>query len=165
MLPIVSASHTKVLGVKETEGRTEGISADLYVEIDEGSSRVFLDTMPLTEIDTQASARLASDVSCDILNGTDTGVNCEKLDFFYVLRADYTMVGGPSAGAAMTAATMAELLNLSLASNVMITGTINPDGSIGPVGGLIEKVDAAYAAVADLVLIPSGQSMVYVRLQ
>lgn len=161
----VSASHTKVLGVKESDGRTEGISADLYVEVDTGQGRVFVETMPLTEIDTQASARLASDVACDIVSNMEEPVDCEELDFFYVLRSDYTMVGGPSAGAAMAAATLAELLNKTIASNVMMTGTINPDGSVGAVGGLVEKIDAAYAQGADTVLIPSGQSMVYVSIQ
>jgi uncharacterized protein len=160
-----SASHTKVLGVKESGGRTEGISADLYVEVADGQGRIFVETMPLTEIDTQASARLAADVSCDIVSNIEGVPDCRSSDFFYVLRSDYTMVGGPSAGAAMTVATMAELLNKTIASNVMMTGTINPDGSVGAVGGLVEKVDAAYAAGADIVLIPKGQTMVYVNLQ
>lgn len=165
LISTASASHTKVLGVKESGGRTEGISADLYVELDDGYGRIFVETMPLTEIDTQASARLAADVSCDIVSNIDGVPDCRNSDFFYVLRSDYTMVGGPSAGAAMTIATMAELLNKTIASNVMITGTINPDGSVGAVGGLVEKVDAAYAAGADTVLIPSGQTMVYVSIQ
>jgi uncharacterized protein len=158
-------THTKILGVREVGGRSEGISADLYIELDDGSGRVFLDTMPLTEIDTQASARLAAEVTCDILNGTSTGVNCNEIDFMYTVRSDYTMVGGPSAGAAMTVATMASVLNKSVASNVMITGTINPDGTIGPVGGLIEKVDAAKNAGADLVLVPEGQIMTYTSIE
>ena len=165
VLSAASASHTKVLGVKETGGRTEGISADLYVETASGQGRVFVETMPLTEIDTQASARLASDVSCDIASNVEGATECQNLDFFYVLRSDYTMVGGPSAGAAMTVAALAELLNKTIASNVMITGTINPDGSVGAVGGLVEKVDAAYAIGADTVLIPKGQTMVYVNIQ
>ncbi len=164
--PVAAQSaHTKILGVREVGGRSEGISADLNIELITGSGRVFLDTMPLTEIDTQASARLAAEVTCDILNGTSTGVSCEELDFLYTVRSDYTMVGGPSAGAAMTVVTMAAVLNKSVASNVMITGTINPDGTVGPVGGLIEKVDAANKAGADLVLVPEGQIMTYTSLE
>ncbi len=135
IISAAGASHTKVLGVKESDGRTEGISADLYVEVASGYGRIFVETMPLTEIDTQASARLAANVACDIVSNMEDGPDCDGLDFFYVLRSDYTMVGGPSAGAAMAVATLAELLNKSLASNVMMTGTINPDGTVGAVGG------------------------------
>ena len=40
-----------------------------------------------------------------------------------------------------------------------MTGTINPDGSIGPVGGIFEKAEAAYTGSAKYFLIPKGQSI------
>lgn len=41
----------------------------------------------------------------------------------------------------------------------MITGTINPDGSIGPVGGVLVKAEAAKGVGAKLFLVPVGQGV------
>ncbi len=150
--------NIKILGVRQTGKGEEGVAADLTVEVTNGNGRVFVDTMPLTEIDTQASARLSQEVSCDIL-----GIDCSKYDFFYVIRGQFPMIGGPSAGAAMTVATLAALTNISVGSNVMITGTINPDGTIGSVGGLLAKAEAASKEGADVMIIPTGQETVYVE--
>ena len=146
-------AQTKILGVRVLDsGDFMGVVANLTVEVKPGSGRVFVETKPLTEIDTQASARLAKEVACNILE-----YNCSNLDFFYIIHSDYQMVGGPSAGAAMTAATMAALQGINLKKDVLITGTINPGGSIGPVGGIIEKTQAAYIAGAKVLLIPKGE--------
>ena len=153
-----ATAHTKILGVMQTESGETGVAADLWVEVRNGTGNVFIMTLPLTEIDTQASARLAQEVACDVLR-----MDCSNFDFFYIIKSEYPIVGGPSAGAAMAVTTMAALLNLTVYSNVMITGTINPDGSIGPVGGILAKAEAAYKAGADYVLIPKGQSISYVE--
>ncbi|MCW1304303.1 MAG: ATP-dependent protease, partial [Candidatus Parvarchaeota archaeon] len=151
------STNTKIVGVRETEKGMEGVVAYLFVEVKNGSGRVFVDTLPLTQVDTQAGARLAKEVACEILQ-----YNCSSLDFFYVIRSNFTMIGGPSASAAMTVATLAALLNKSLLSDVVITGTINPDSSIGPIGGVLEKARAARDAGATLFLIPEGQAIVNV---
>jgi uncharacterized protein len=41
---------------------------------------------------------------------------------------------------------------------VAITGTINPDGTIGQVAGILEKAKAAADAGYTLLLVPKGQS-------
>jgi uncharacterized protein len=151
-------AHTKIAGVSRVDGKFQGITADLYVEIAPGTGRVFVDTMPLTMVDTQASARLAKEVACELLE-----IDCFIYNFFYTIRSEYTMVGGPSAGGAMAVATLAVLTNKSLYQDVILTGTINPDGSIGPVGGILEKAEACYKANATLFLIPRGQSLVTVE--
>jgi len=40
----------------------------------------------------------------------------------------------------------------------MITGTINHDGTIGPVGGIVEKAKASKDVGAELFLVPLAQS-------
>ncbi|RLG17882.1 hypothetical protein DRN63_02425 [Nanoarchaeota archaeon] len=150
---------TKIVGVRETEsGQLVGVAGDLYVEVTNGTGRVFVETMPLTKVDTQASARLAQEVSCEILLK-----NCSQYNFYYTIRTDSIIIGGPSAGGAMTVATMAALLNVPLKSDVFMTGTINPDGSIGPVGGIFEKAKAAHEAGATKFLIPRGERIVYMQ--
>ncbi len=150
--------HTKILGVMQTGDGEEGITADLYVTVVNGTGKVFISTIPLTKIDTQASARLAKEVACETLN-----MECSNYDFYYEIYSESPIVGGPSAGGAMTVATMAALKNLTLYENVFMTGTVNPDGSIGPVGGILPKAEAGYKAGADYILIPKGQSLTYIE--
>ncbi len=64
---------------------------------------------------------------------------------------------GPSAGALMTVATIASILGHTIKTDAAMTGTINPDGTVGPVGGIPHKIDGAAAAKKKLVLIPAGQ--------
>ncbi|WP_197064749.1 S16 family serine protease [Leptolyngbya sp. KIOST-1] len=66
-------------------------------------------------------------------------------------------IDGPSAGGLFTSSTLALILGDSLKSEVTMTGTINPDGSIGPVGGIPLKVQAAHEQSKRRVVIPAGQ--------
>jgi uncharacterized protein len=66
-------------------------------------------------------------------------------------------VDGPSAGALTTAGLIALARGESFKKHVTMTGTINATGTIGPVGGIPEKVEAAGKAGYTTVLIPLGQ--------
>jgi uncharacterized protein len=55
-------------------------------------------------------------------------------------------VDGASASGLMTAGYLAALLGHPVAADATMTGTINPDGTIGPVGGIPQKFEAAIAA-------------------
>ncbi|WP_230594334.1 S16 family serine protease [Rhodococcoides fascians] len=66
-------------------------------------------------------------------------------------------IDGPSAGALKTAALIALQRDEQISDTATMTGTINATGTIGPVGGIPEKVQAAGAAGYDTVLIPLGQ--------
>jgi uncharacterized protein len=48
--------------------------------------------------------------------------------------------------------------NMPAAKTIVMTGTINSDGTIGPVGGILEKATAAKNIGATTFLVPSGQS-------
>jgi uncharacterized protein len=140
--------------VQETDYGTEGAMATLTVDVKPGKGHVYVDTFPLAKVDTQASARIARNVACDALF-----IDCAQYDFFYTIRSDARIVGGPSGGAAMAVATMASILDLEVNNRALITGTINPDGSIGQVSGLLEKAQIA-SEKGDTFLIPYGQSIV-----
>jgi len=102
LLPSVYAQqgHMKLLAVTETiDGEVGGI-ADLFLEIKPGSGRVFLETFPLTRLDTQISTRFAKQIACDFAD-----VDCGKYDFFYTITADSPIIAGPSAGAAISVLT------------------------------------------------------------
>ncbi|MBI2665285.1 hypothetical protein HYX12_01525 [Candidatus Woesearchaeota archaeon] len=60
--------HLKLLAVQENNGTYEGSDADLFLELKEGTGRIFLETFPLTKLDTQISTRFAKDIACTHFN-------------------------------------------------------------------------------------------------
>ena len=143
--------HMTLLAVEEVNGSLTGNTADLFLEVRPGKGRVFLETSPLTKIDTQISTRFAKEIACNYFD-----LRCGQQDFIYTIRSDSTIIGGPSAGSALAALTTAGLLGLSVNESVAVTGTINSGGMIGPVGGLQAKIEAAKRAGIAKVLIPFG---------
>lgn len=71
---------------------------------------------------------------------------------------DTQNVGGPSAGMMFTLEIINQLGEDDLTKGHIIagTGTIARDGSVGPIGGVRQKVYAAIAAGAEYVLTPAG---------
>ena len=147
--------HLTLLAVKDNGDEYIGTTADLYLEIVSGSGRVFLDTFPLTKVDTQISTRFAKDIACSYLDE-----DCSRYDFIYTIRADSPIIAGPSAGGAITLLTISLLKGFELDESISITGTINSGGIIGPVGGTKAKIDAAKRAGLKKVLIPEGERIV-----
>ena len=145
--------------VAQTDDGYIGVTSTITVTIqNNGSGRVFVDTLPLTQIDMQGSARLAVKVASALVKNDDRcEINPSEYDFFFVIRTSSPIIGGPSAGAIMTTAVTSILQNWTMDNKTMMTGMINPDGSIGPVGGILQKVDAAYSVGATRFLIPKGQ--------
>ncbi len=142
-----------------------GVISTITVSIQgNGSGRVFVDTLPLTDVDMQGSARLAVKVASALVS-TDTRPHLDPgtCDFFFVVRTTSPMIGGPSAGGIMTVAVISLLENWTLDNKTVMTGMINPDGSIGPIGGIPYKIDAAHSVGATRFLIPKGQ-MTYTEM-
>lgn len=132
-----------------------GVLGNLTVEIHwPGEGRVFISTSPAAEVDTQGSARLAA-FAASMLAGVDP----LGLDFYYDIESPSIIIGGPSAGAAMALATLNLLLGVPCNQSIVATGMIEPDGTIGPVGGLKEKLEAVADAGGKMFLIPSGQEV------
>lgn len=144
-----------VPAIERVNENERGVMAILQIYAKKGNGHIFIDTMPLTEIDTQTSARIAREVVSSILD-----LDMNDYDLFIIIRSDSPAVGGPSAGAAITIGAIASLLNLSLNPSVIITGTINIDGTIGGVGGILEKARAAAEHNATIFLVPYGQSKI-----
>ena len=145
-------SKIKVPAVDE-EGR--GVVTWLSVDVEPGEGRTLADINQLLFwVDTQHSIQIAKAVAAN-----HTKINITNLDIVYAINTEATLVEGPSAGAALTMATVAALYNETLDPDVMITGTINLDGTIGPVGGVFEKATAAKEVGATTFLVPKGQSI------
>ncbi len=143
--------HLKLLAVQENNTGYVGSQADLFLELREGSGRVFLETKPLTKMDTQISTRFAKEIACKHFK-----LNCQKYDFIYTIQAESNIIGGPSAGAAIAALTTIAVLDLDHDEEVTITGTINSGGIIGYVGGVKEKLEAASKGGLKKVLVAKG---------
>ncbi len=149
-------AFTRVPAVYQTpDGISKGSLGNLTVEVEPGEGYVYFSADPLTQIDTQGAARTAALVASYTL-----GEDPLSYDFYYRLESNSMIIGGPSAGAAMTAATIAAMLGKEMKQDVLITGMINPDGTIGPVGGIPEKLEAAARGGAKIFLVPAGQRVI-----
>ncbi|MEM4397624.1 MAG: S16 family serine protease, partial [Candidatus Woesearchaeota archaeon] len=146
---IVNAKSGSIKLLAVSENDEKGSIANVNLEIKEGTGRVFIDSYPLSKIDTQISTRFAKEVACNFLE-----IDCSNFDFFYTIKANSAIVGGPSAGAAIAVLTIAVLSDLTIDDKTTMTGTINTGGIIGPVGGVLPKINAASDVGIKKVLIP-----------
>lgn len=80
-------------------------------------------------------------------------------DFPYEVDLQSDRIGGPSAGLAFTLEVIDVLTEGELTGGrrVAVTGTIELDGSVGEVGGVVQKTAAVEDAGIDLFLVPSGE--------
>jgi PDZ domain-containing protein len=74
----------------------------------------------------------------------------------FTVNVDTTGIGGPSAGLAMSLAITDALTpgDLTGGTRVAVTGTIDPEGNVGEIGGIEQKAVAARAAGVKLFLVP-----------
>jgi PDZ domain-containing protein len=77
----------------------------------------------------------------------------------FEVNIDTGEIGGPSAGLAFTLTLIDELSpgDLTGGANVAVTGTINLDGTVGAIGGLVQKVSAVRQAGVHTFLVPTAQ--------
>jgi len=89
--------------------------------------------------------------------GVTTGTRFDETELPLDVSISTGDVGGPSAGLAFTLAILETLTegDLTGGGDVAVTGTIRLDGTVGPVGGVRQKVVAARRAGAELFLLPA----------
>ncbi len=150
--PLPDGVKTHIVGVTD-DGR--GMVSPSWVRADPGVGKILVDIENLFFwIDIQHSIRTASSFSRDYL-----GIERNEHDLTYTINLDVSIIGGPSAGAALTVATIAALENRSIDEDVVMTGTIEPDGRIGRVGGVLTKAQALEQAGFKKFVVPQGQSV------
>jgi|Deesub1362A_J573_1020465.scaffolds.fasta_scaffold00003_280 uncharacterized protein len=152
------------VAVAKGEGEYFGIVLNFTISLVPGTGKILVNTQPKIGIDLQTSLEIARKVAADI-----TGYNFSEVDIILSIEAPHAVdvVDGPSAGAAITVALVSLLLNRSIDMSIYVTGTINPDGSIGKVGGILEKGTAAAENGGEIFIVPHGQENVtiYVRVE
>jgi predicted S18 family serine protease len=128
-----------------------GIMMDVHAEVKPGEGRVLVETRPLMGVMFQDAANTAVFVAENI-----TGSNLSAEDVIFSIHAPGAVpqIDGPSAGALMTAVVTAAIENRTLNQSVTLTGTINPDGTIGAIGGVPDKAQAAKDSGKLLLLLP-----------
>ncbi len=135
-----------------------GTILKITVDIRDGTGLVLANTAIPEGVDFQNSARIAVQVAHNI-----TGVDLSNKDVIFSITTDnqnLQAVDGGSAGGAMTVLLTSAILGKSINGHVLMTGTIQPDGTIGPIGGVLEKAQAAANYGAKIFLVPTGQGVV-----
>lgn len=146
---VAQTNSIGILTVSEIEnGTLEGGVASLELLIQEGSGSIFIESFPLSNVDTQAVTRIATDIACSYSER-----DCSNLDFFYTIRTNSGFVRGPSAGGATALLALATLEGVTL-DGVAMTGGISSGGLITSVGGVKEKALAAIEEDYEVILIP-----------
>ena len=142
-----------IIRVPAVDKNGNGVLTTLIVDAMPGKGRTLVDiNQILFWVDTQNSINMAKEVAQNM-----TDLDLSKYDIVYSIQANASLIEGPSAGAAMTIATILELQNQVVKEDVTITGTMNYDGEIGQISGIVAKAEAAKDAGINLFLVPRGQ--------
>jgi len=150
-----TVSKTITINIPAVDDQGNGVITKLKVQALSGEGRTLVNVDNLLFwVDTQFSIRTAKEVAQNI-----TQINLSNVDLIYDIETNASIIEGESAGAALTVATVAAIQNKTVNQSVIITGTINSNGDIGPIGGVIAKAKAAKDVGATLFLIPDGQSI------
>ncbi len=121
-----------------------------------GNGDIRIQTKAKTLLDLNASARIAFEVA-----GYVTFKDMSKYDVKVELETRAKAVGGPSGSAGITIGIIAALLGVQVKQDAAITGTILPDGTIGPVGYVVEKASGVSEAGLASFVIPSIEAGAY----
>ena len=145
------------IDIPAVDANMNGVVAKLTTRVRPGEGGVLVKINEVFPgLRTQNSALVAAMVASNY-----TKINLSALDIIFSIKADATVVEGPSAGAAMAVSVVSALEGRTPDPNVMITGEVGEDGSILPVGGVTEKARAAKGSNATLFLIPPNQKLTF----
>ncbi len=140
----------------------QGTVMSITVDIRDGTGLVLVNTAIPTGVDFQTSAKTAVSVAQEYTNA-----DLSEKDIIFSITAksneELQAVDGQSAGMAMTVLLVMEIENRSINDTVLLTGTIQPDGTMGPIGGVAEKADAAGKYGAKTFIVPRGQAITMVQ--
>jgi predicted S18 family serine protease len=145
---------THILGVRDGAG----VAIPLEIEIRNGSERIFIDVSDVfLESDVQGTAK----TSFALADVKSRGGLTQKDAHIHIVNpySKSLSLSGSSSGAVMTMALLALGKNMTLKEDVMITGSIRGNGSIGQVQYISEKAEAAGSLNASVLLVPDGQKI------
>jgi len=127
----------------------QGILSLFYLNVTTGNGTVTISGPSSVGESTLSSAQTGVAYACKYL-----GLNVSDYNFSYVIEDKNVSVSGPSGGLAFTLDAISALSHKPLLHDFTLTGTINPDGSVGEIGGIYDKVAAAKTHKLKFVLVP-----------
>ncbi len=143
------------------EYKYEGVLMEANVQLQKGEGRILINTKPKIGIDLQSSLNVAKYVAERFTNESlkNTDIIVEVTG-----NKEVNVVDGPSAGSMLTIALILALENKTIVKKFSGTGTIDLNGNIGEIGGLIEKAEAVAKANISYFFVPKSQEYVYVEV-
>jgi len=135
----------------------KGSIMNISVEIRPGKGRVLVQTKPLMGVVFQGAANTAVAVA-----GKKTGFDLSQSDVIFSIESEEKIaeVDGSSAGALMTLLAISAIENHPINGALTLTGTINNDGHIGAIGGVVAKATAAKDSGKTLILLPTENQLI-----
>ena len=142
------SSTTEFISTLRTYSIGETVSIGLLREIDGDLKKISVETTLIEHVEYKGEP---------MVGFLATTVN-ERFDFPFEIDIKTGNVGGPSAGLMMALNVYNNLIPEDITNSLVVagTGTIEIDGSVGPVGGIKQKVIAAKRAGAQLILVPNA---------
>ena len=139
-------SATEFISTLRTYSIGETVSIGLIRVVDGISEQLFIETTLIEHVEYKGEP---------MVGFLATTVN-ERFDFPFEIDIKTGNVGGPSAGLMMALNVYNNLIPEDITNSMVVagTGTIEIDGSVGPVGGIKQKIIAAKRAGAELILVP-----------
>ena len=139
-------SATEFISTLRTYSIGETVSIGLLRETDGVKEQLYIETTLIEHVEYKGEP---------MVGFLATTVN-EKFDFPFEIDIKTGNVGGPSAGLMMALNVYNNLIPEDITNSMIVagTGTIEIDGSVGPVGGIKQKIIAAKRAGAELILVP-----------
>ena len=139
-------SATEFISSLRTYSIGETVSIGLLREIDDVKEQIYIKTTLIEHVEYEGEP---------MVGFLATTVN-ERFDFPFEIDIKTGNVGGPSAGLMMALNVYNNLIPEDITNSMIVagTGTIEIDGSVGPVGGIKQKIIAAKRAGAELILVP-----------
>ena len=148
---LVSADGVELASVNDlVEVLQDKRSGDtIEVRVDRGGEGVFDTSVELTSAPDEPNRTIIGFIPFDT----------RRVELPFSVSIDTGSVGGPSAGLAFTLTLIDALSEGSLTGGerVAVTGTIDLDGSVGAIGGLVQKASAVEHAGVRLFLVPASQ--------
>ena len=139
-------SATEFISTLRTYTIGETVSIGLLREVDGAKEQMYIETTLIEHVEYKGEP---------MVGFLATTIN-ERFDFPFEIDIKTGNVGGPSAGLMMALNVYNNLIPKDITNSMIVagTGTIEIDGSVGPVGGIKQKIIAAKRASAELILVP-----------
>ena len=154
-----ATSAITTINAPAIDANGNGIVTTISATATPGTGKIRTDiASSLIAQDTEESIRHATIATTKLLK-----LNPANYDINIDINANAELIDGPSGGLALSLIIYHELNKSTtnpLRQDLTVTGTINSNGEVGPVGGVEEKIQAAAKNKLKLVLIAKGQSTI-----